>query len=240
MGISQSTLDQEMEEIHYATFKDKKKLRKSNKGRSSKQKSSNSDSSQKRSSKHSQKSKHSQQVQPSLSSRGEEEHEPSMESSSRFSTNYSDTMFEASRKVDKNIWSAAEQLLEALTAMKGRSTKIVIDSEHASSESSSSKKLHQLPRWVPEPSPPTSPTVSARVDSLTGIITIPASSLSGPELHGKGLFLSPKNSPVHTPTVSRRGSKKNLMPTIRSALNFGDDQLDGNQDDYSVGISIDQ
>ena len=100
-----------------------------------------------------------------------------------------------------------------------------------------------------------SPMVSARMDVHTGIITIPASSLDSPMMHGKGLFLSPMNSPrspttstrnnggslQQSPASSRRNSLDNtngLLPTIHSALNF--EEMEANvlsneaNDDYCV------
>ena len=100
-----------------------------------------------------------------------------------------------------------------------------------------------------------SPKVSARMDVHTGIITIPASSLDSPMMHGKGLFLSPMNSPrspttsthnnggslQQSPASSRRNSLDNtngLLPTIHSALNFEEMEVNvlSNEanDDYCV------
>ena len=222
MGISQTKLDQEIEDIHYADYRVKKvKSGKVN------------DKSPKRSS---YKRKYRPRDVIPVQSTKEEEHEPSMEIES---SAISDSMFEASRKVDKNIWSAAEQLMEAMTSMKLRPTRFKPSIELDESRSS---------------------TNSASLDSKTRIITIPASSLAGPEMHGKGLLISPMNSakhspansaknsfrrfsfnntgsppsPVLTPSISRKGSKMTTsMPTIQSALNFGEYQLDGD-DDYCL------
>ena len=101
-------------------------------------------------------------------------------------------------------------------------------------------------------SPVPSPMNSARRDTNTKVITIPASSLDCPSLHGMGLSISPMNSfrrnspantarispmatarnnslsvpsspPVSPPNVSSLMKHKNsTMPTILSALNFAE------------------
>ena len=214
-----------MEEIHYATFKEKRKG--GNGGNSPPPREK--------------RSKRLREMMTVQSTKEDEYNDASVEMDSSMIN--SDTMFEASKKVDKNLWSAAEQLMEAMASMRRRSTKIkpTIDID-CDLENNSSQKLHA--RWLPVPSPP---LISAHVDSITGIITIPASSLTGPEMHGKGLVISPMNSaknsfrlsssasPVPSPSVSRRGSKRSLMPTIQSALNFGECQ-EGDDDEYCVGV----
>ena len=109
-----------------------------------------------------------------------------------------------------------------------------------------SKKL-----LVPSTSAPL-PMNSARMDMNTCIITIPASGLDCPSLHGKGLCISPMTSPMISPTSSARtessynysqilDNKSSIMSSLHSAIYFAEEEVrEGKNmdEDYCVGYSL--